>query len=252
MKLLNLCFRIILSTLLLLPSIKSASAFSIVPDQTATQKSFVPSVTYEAESGKTGIISRQPIAYASIARGGTEDFISALNAEYPASNGWKFIAAKEELQGSFSVSAYYVFFESKAVGGGFAFDYIPAGNDPKTSGDTELHWIQRVVSNHKRRSDHGTPENGISLRFSAASKNRMPFFDIVPKAARKNSPTSRSLPPHFEYDLARTDPDNDHSWKSETYLVSINRKDPKTVTIYNGVLWGWENKINVETPQAVH
>lgn len=238
-----------LSTLIIFLCYVSACAFSIVPDVTASKKSFVPSVTYETESGKTGVISRNPIAFASISRGGTEEFLTVLNSEFPPSKGWKFSAAKDDLQGSFSISAYYVFFESKAVGGGFAFNYIPVGNDPITGGDNELHWIQRVVSNHKRRSDHGTPENGISIRSSVANKNSVPFFDVRPNTA-KNNP-SRSLPPHFEYDLSRSDPENDHSWKSETYLVSINKKDPKTVTIYNGVTWGWENRINAEPPPTV-
>ncbi|MDU0460982.1 MAG: hypothetical protein RW306_19805 [Geobacteraceae bacterium] len=228
-----------------------ACAFSITTDLPASDKSFVPSITYETENGISGILTRQPIEFASSKRGGTEEFLAALGTEFPSTRGWIFVPAKEDLQGHFSVVEYYVFFNGKVGGGGFGFNYIHSGNDPVTDDGTELHWIQRVVSNHKRRSGHGTSENRIGIKSSVINKVSVPFFDVVPKNKRRNPPPTKAVPPHFEYDVARDDLGNDHEWRSETYLVSINRKSPKTVTVHNGVSWGWKNVVNREAPQEV-
>lgn len=220
----------------------SAQAFSITAAPSAAYKSFVPSESYELQNGIFGVVTRQPIAFASVSRGGTENFLTELKSEFPESDGWNFLAATDDLKGAFSVSAYYVFVNGTDVsgcGGGFAFDYIPHETDPVAGSDIELHWIQRVVSNHKRGSEHGVPENRISFKGQAKNKKRpnVPFFDVVPKGSK-----SRSVPPHFEYDAGKNDPENEHQWNSEVYLAGVNKNDPKTVTIYNGVSWGWENK----------
>lgn len=230
---------------------KPACAFSIAPGLPASRNSFVPSALYKTENGISGIITRQPIEFASITRGGTEEFLTALNSDFPSGRGWKFVSAKEDLQGYFSVTEYYVFFNGTVGGGGFAFNYNPSGNDPVTDGDNELHWIQRVVSNHKRHSVHGTSENRIGIKSSVIGKGTVPFFDVIPKNSKRNPPPTKALPPHFEYDVARDDLGNDHDWRSETYLASINRKNPKTVTIYNGVTWGWKNSASREAAAEV-
>lgn len=230
---------------------KTACAFSIITELPVSSNSFVPSIAYKTENGIPGILTRQPIEFSSSKRGGTEEFLMALGTDFPPNRGWKFVPAKEDLQGYFSVAEYYVFFNGKVGGGGFSFNYIPSGNDPVTDGDTELHWIQRVVSNHKRHSGHGTPENRIGIKSSVINKVTVPFFDVVQKNGKRNPPPTKAAPPHFEYDVARDDLGNDHEWKAETYLVSINRKNPKTVTVHNGVAWGWKNIVNRETPQEV-
>lgn len=229
---------------------ESVYAFSIVPAQNAALKSFVPSEAYELEGGKKGVVTRQPIAFTSISRGGTEGLLAELATAYPAAKGWTFLSAEQDLQGSFSVTAYNVFFNGTVTGGGFAFDYIPAGTDPVNSGNTEIHWIQRTVSNHKRRETHGVPENRIDVRLPEKKETRpdVPFYDVIPKGDRRYDVSSRSVPPHYEYDAGRKDAENSHKWNSEVYLVSISKNAPKKVTIHNGVLWGWEN--NVEAVPA--
>lgn len=216
-----------------------AYSFSIVPAATTDSTAFVPSQSYTLQDGKSGVVTRNPIGFTSIQPGGTEDFLAQLKSEYPPSRGWRFIPAAEELKGSFKVSAYNVFFNG-ALGGGIAFDYLPQGNDPVTADGTRLHWIQRILSNHKRGSAHGTPENRIA--FQGQSKNskqpETPFFDLVPAKT-----ASKSIPPHFQFDVGKVDPENEHEWYAEVYLVSVNTKNPKTVTIYNGVRWGWENRL---------
>ncbi|MSN26306.1 MAG: hypothetical protein GJV46_10620 [Geobacter sp.] len=251
MLLINFYKTTILALLIILADINCVSAFNIVPELSASQKSFVPSITYETDDGIHGIITRQPIAFASIVRGGSDDFLKALESDFPPSKGWKFIPAKEDLQGSFAVSAYYVFFDNRIGGGGISFDYIPGEGDPVSSNKKELHWIQRIISNHKRRSSHGTSEDRIAVRSPSDSKSGVPFFDVVIKSAQHNPPQTLALPPHFEYDVHKNDPENDHEWKSETYLASIDKKDPKKVTIYNGVTWGWQNKVNKADLPAV-
>lgn len=216
-----------------------ALAFSIIPAPSAAGKSFVPSVSYTLNNGKSGVITRRPIGFASINRGGTESFIARLKAEFPESEGWKFVAAADDLKGSFSVNSYYVFFNG-TLGGGFTFNYVPLEMDPIAGNSTELHWIQRIMSSHKRGSEHGTTENRIAFKGSGNKKKRpdVPFFDVVSKGS-----SSRSVPPHFEYDVGKNDPENEHEWNSEVYLVSASKKEPKTVIIYNGVNWGWKNSI---------
>lgn len=235
-----------LTVLLVIAGLRPVHAFNIIPAKDAASKLFVPSLSYELDKGKTGLVARDPIAFASIARGGTEGFLVELKAEFPESRGWKFLVAADDLKGSFSVGAYYVFYNG-TVGGGFAFDYTPKDTDPVTAGDIELHWIQRIVSDHNKNLEHGVPENRIA--FKGMRKNKMrpdvPFFDIVFKNSK-----SRSVPPHFEYDVGKNDSGNDHLWSSEVYLASINKNDPKTVTLYNGVKWGWTNKVVAEVSFA--
>lgn len=227
--------------------LRSAQAFSIVPKPAAASNFFVPSIPYTLSDGKSGVITRLPISFVSISRGGTKDFLAALKAEFPESKGWKFLAAEDDLKGSFSVSTYYVIQRGTGdvmgCGGSFAFDYIPGENDPITDHATELHWIQRIVSNHKKGAEHGVAENSI-ISSKPNKKNKrpdVPFFDIVAKGS-----SSSAIPPHYEYDSGKVDPENDHQWNAEVYLASINKNDPKTVTIYNGVSWGWENRILTE------
>lgn len=238
-----------------------ATAFSIIPAAAFTGNSFVPSQSYTLENGKSGFVSRQPIGFTSIERGGTEDFLAKLKTEFPESDGWKFLAAPDELKGSFSVSAYYVFYNG-TLGGGVIFDYLPGDKDPVQGKDSDLHWIQGIVSNHGktaegrtdvkiRNSVHGTAENRI-VKWSTNIPNKqniVPFYDVIPKGAKGPKSVSRARPPHFEYDIGFNDPENDHQWKSEVYLAGINKNDPKTVTIYNGISWGWENRIIQELPQ---
>jgi len=214
-------------------------AFSIVPAASTDSTAFVPSQSYTLQNDNSGVVTRNPIGFTSIKPGGTEDFLAQLKSEYPQSRGWKFIPAAEELKGSFKVSSYNVFFNG-ALGGGFSFDYLPQGDDPVTADGVRLHWIQRIVSNHKRGSSHGTPENRIAFQGQSkkSTQPETPFFDVVP--AKK---VSESVPPHFEFSVGKNDPENEHQWYSEVHLVSVSKKDPKTVTIYNGVRWGWENSI---------
>ena len=242
-------FRIGITVLFFVACLESANAFNIIPAQNAALKSFVPSEAYELENGKKGVVTRQPIAFTALPRGGTEGFLAELAKTYPASKGWTFHTAEQDLQGSFSVTAYNVFFNGTVTGGGFAFDYMPVGTDPVNKGNTEIHWIQWVVSNHKRRSSHGTLENRIDIRAPKDVETRpdVPFYDVIPKGDRRYDASSRSVPPHYELDTGRNDAENSHKWNSEVYLVSINKKDPKKVTIYNGVSWGWENSVEAES-----
>ena len=235
----------------------SAQAFSIVPVPSAASESFVPSKSYELKNGLSGVLTRQPIVFAPVIRGGTEGFLAQLKTDFTESKGWKFLAAEDDLKGSFSVNAYYVFVNGADVsgcGGGFAFDYNPLATDPVAGGNTELHWIQWIVSNHKRGSKHGTLENRIDFGKSGNKKKRpdSPFFDVVSKDARPPKSPSRALPPHFKYDVGKNDPENYHQWSSEVYLASISKNEPKTVTIYNGVSWGWENRTITEQPPGAH
>lgn len=245
----KLIYRLFLSLILIIALHGPAHAFDITPNTSAAGALFVSSESYRTQKGISGVVTRSPISFESIARGGTEGFIAELKASFPETASWKFIAANEDLKGSFSISKYYVFVNGEDVsgcGGGFVFDYLPKESDPVATDSIKLHWIQRIVSNHRTNSAHGTEENKIVFWKSEKGKKQpeTPFFDVDPKSGKKAKlSASRSLPPHFEYETGKNDPENDHNWSSEVYLASIDRKKPKSVTIYNGIRWGWTNSI---------
>ena len=115
---------------------------------------------------------------------------------------------------------------------------MPQGSDPQTGGDIELHWIQRVFDNHNITNNpgHGNLENVIDATIGK------PFTD--PGRLFYDFDVNFATPPLFVDFPGRVDPAQTHNWLAELYLASIDKNQPQTVTIYNGVRWGWENVIS--------
>ncbi|MEG4508066.1 hypothetical protein QUA81_31065 [Microcoleus sp. F6_B4] len=108
-----------------------------------------------------------------------------------------------------------------------------------------VQWIQRVYSNHSLNPDqHGFIENILDINVGQTT----PYYrgsagnglDLIPPK-----------PYRFFADRPyRVDPVESHFWEAELYLVSeeqdiVTRK--RTVTIYNGIKWGWKNNSRLKS-----
>lgn len=176
---------------------------------------------------------------------------------------WEFRRAENDLQGSFNLLNYYIcgpqtidcgaeigIPASGGVGAMFDLRYYPAllppGDPiPDPTGITRrVQWIQRVYSNHSLRPDrHGSVENALDINFGQTT----PYY-TGPAGNGIDIP----LTPHrFFSDVPyRIDPKESHFWEAELYLVQetqdlITRK--RTVTIYNGIKWGWRNNSRLKS-----
>ena len=115
-----------------------------------------------------------------------------------------------------------------------AGDILPNQVNP-TPQNNNLHWIQWIVSNHGGKLyknnqvqdlRHGNGDNNIDVLADADS----PFYD---------ESTSWATEDTFYDSPLRSDIKENHNWAAELYLVE--ETGPKTVTIYNGIKWGWKN-----------
>lgn len=177
-----------------------------------------------------------PGAAREIERGGTSEFRRTLEAAFP---DWTFNRADNDLKGSFDILHYYACGTQTdcgaertapvrgVVGAFFDLKYNPQSEDPV--GET-VHWIQRVVSNHSLNPDiHGNREDIIDV---ATGHTADPYYD---------STTSFADSDFFVDRPGRIDPQENHDWFAELYLVQETA--PQTATIYNGVRWGWKNQV---------
>ena len=191
-----------------------------------------------------------------IERGGTNELWQLLNDfsnKYPGR--WEFRRAENDLQGSFNLLNYYIcgpqttdcgaeigIPASGGVGAMFDLRYYPAllpPGDPipdPTGLTRRVQWIQRVYSNHSLNPDqHGSIENVLDIDIGQTT----PYY---------TGPAGNGIgiPPYrfFADRSYRVDPVESHFWDAELYLAEetqdlITRK--RTVTIYNGIKWGWRN-----------
>jgi hypothetical protein len=213
------------TTLLVVLTSQSSFAFTITPPQPGASITYDPSEEYILPDGRKGITTLNPLSVTSIARGGTAAFLATLKAAFPA---WNFNKAANDLAGSFDVEVYDALGTPSAVGADFRLQYNPAGGDP-TPANNELHWIQRVVDNHNITNNpgHGNFEDVIDGLPSQTD----PFYDTFGDADEDS----------FHDFPTRHDADKNHFWFADLYLVELTA--PQTVTIYNGVRWGWTNTV---------
>ncbi|MBD2485115.1 PEP-CTERM sorting domain-containing protein [Planktothrix sp. FACHB-1365] len=192
-----------------------------------------------------------------IERGGTNELWQLLNSfsnMYPGR--WEFRRAENDLQGSFNLLNYYICGPqttdcgaeiqdpfSGGVGGMLELLYypvlLPPGDPiPDPTGVTRrVQWIQRVYSNHSLEPDdqHGLIENILDIDLGQTT----PYYT-------GHAGNGFGIPPYrFFGDVPyRIDPAESHFWDAELYLAEemqdlVTRK--RTVTIYNGIKWGWRN-----------
>jgi hypothetical protein len=222
-----------ITTWLIALTTESSLAFSIGPINVTPKDT---EVSYTLPDQRKGIVKWNPLNLKTLPRGGTIGLLERLKLDFPT---WTFNPAPNDLVGSFRVERYTAEYlpetEKFAPGVGarlrLKYDY---GNDDPKPEDSDLHWIQRVVSNHDIRKDikadegHGINANIIDNK----SRDTDPFYDTAfLKAFDEKS---------FR-DFPKREADQNHTWLAELYLV--NKTAPNQVTIYNGIQWGWENNV---------
>ncbi|MEH2215824.1 MAG: hypothetical protein V7K72_01560 [Nostoc sp.] len=165
--------------------------------------------------------------------------------------GWDFISSKKNLYGNFEISNYYgcgsqttcAKEESNpnnrirgGVGAYIDIKYNSQKTDPKP-GLGKIHWIQHIVNNHSIYNEYQvhTDEGTHGLRYDGLdipiSMNVNPYYDTLGTANESS----------FRDKSYRLDPKNPHTWFAELYLVEETAE--REVTIYNGIRWGWINKV---------
>lgn len=186
-----------------------------------------------------------PRYVAPIKLGGTNDFIKMLNNDVRW-QGWDFISSDKNLYGNFEISDYYgcgaqtICAKERpkdtirgGVGAYIDIKYNPQKTDPKP-GQGKIHWIQRVVNNHtiydEQQSTSGEGLHGV--RYDGID---IPIFQNANPYYRSGNEFSSFDRPY------RIDANESHSRFAELYLVE--EIAPKTVKIYNGVRWGWINRV---------
>ena len=224
------------TTLLIALTTQSSLAFSINPvGPKGAIEIWDPDESYILPNQKKGTTILSPTAVFSLPRGGTQGLLDRLNENF---SDWAFKPALNDLAGSFEVRIYDAIGTPEQVGAGFQLFYKPGKSDPTLLHGSSLKWIQRVVSNHSVKPDkHSDKEDEEDVIDNGGSKIT-PFY----------------IHEKFSEDLfgmedlsRRVDADKNHKWLAELYLVE--ETEPQQITIYNGIQWGWENK--VENVQGV-
>jgi hypothetical protein len=226
----------ITTTLLMALTTESSLAFSINPPGGGAAE-YLPVQTYtyrnDLDIMTFGLTTLNPANVRSITRGGTTGFLTTLKMEF---QDWTFNPAPTDLAGSFRVQKYIAKYLPQdaiyeaGVGAELKLQYDYNEGDPKPE-DSKLHWIQRVVSNH--RGTHGTNQDNIDIRLNAQN----PYYDT---AFGEQPFDERTF-----YDRSTREVENSHNWLAELYLVKETA--PKQVTIYNGIQWGWSNNSNIHS-----
>lgn len=178
-----------------------------------------------------------------IERGGTRDFLRILQDSFPNEEGWLFLSADNDLEGRFDIEYYYAcaylevcgydlvnpktgstYPRSDGTGAGFKLRYYPGEGEPDPNTST-LHWIQRFTnlsrSGYRNSIDIGDDHTATPFYDATGAANEIYFVDRP----------YQGISPYI-------------TWDAELYLAEVKdpANAPKTVTIYNGIQWGWKSK----------
>lgn len=172
---------------------------------------------------KAWLLPAHPIQ---LARGGTPNFLAVLGAAF---NTWTFNTAATSLTASaLRVHSYDVFGSPGYVGIeqvpniGFHVEYRPGVGDPTAN----MHWIQVVTNNHALGGGGG---HGVGANIVDNGGAADPFYDTLGAADDR----------HLIDAPGRLDGNQSHIWTADLYLVQVTGL--QTVTIYDGLRWGWAN-----------
>lgn len=204
-----------------------------------------PTVPYVIDANTRGKTFLEPRYVAPIQLGGTRAFLNMFKDDVRW-RGWDFISSKKNLYGNFEISDYYgcgsqtICAKQRpkdtirgGVGAYIDIKYNPKKTDPEP-GQGKIHWIQHIVNNHASFDEQQSTSNeglhdvhfdGIDIR---------PFQNVNPYYPGGNEFSFYDRP-------YRPDAKNPHSWFAELYLVEETAE--REVTIYNGIKWGWINKV---------
>ncbi len=236
-------------TRLLVGSLSAAICFTVSGVELSPPAVFQPSAVtsyryadiYTLPGGEQRASVLNPEGVQLLMRGGTETFIETLEREFPH---WAFTPAQEDLTGSFIIQNYYACglatencgsersVEGAHVGAFIDVTYQPGPGDP-APGNSELHWIQRVFSNHDVVAGFGVNSDRIDNENDVIDPvlgpcDESPYYDCAFLAGED----------YFVDRPQRTvAQENDIVWGAELYLVE--QTGNRQVTIYEGMKWGW-------------
>lgn len=211
------------------------SAFDVTPAQPGADTSYRFTDIYTLPGGAQRAVALNPAGVEQLIRGGTDTFLATLRAEFP---GWTSNLASDDLNGTFDIDSYYACglgtpdcgtergVPGTIVGNFIDVTYTPGLGDP-TAADNDLHWIQRLYSNHALRAGggHGTNDDKIdndntTVDPTLGACSASPYYDCGYLAGET----------FFVDRPSRSgDAGSDHVWGAELYLVE--ETGPNTVTI---------------------
>ncbi|MBE9145024.1 PEP-CTERM sorting domain-containing protein [Planktothrix mougeotii] len=198
----------------------------------------------------------------SLKLGGTDDFFNLLSSSVWASNGWAFQRSTTNLAGSFNIGVYAPLASmastSPGVSGEIQLFYNPViGQDPIGN---QVHFIQRVFNNHAviatRQGNIELPYGTLENKIDTVIEQTNPIYvDLQNPQKQTFNPFYDTYGQVWSYSNSsilvrdvsgRNDFFNNNDWSAELYLVQETA--PKTVTIYNGISWGWNNTFTPSPP----
>lgn len=204
-----------------------------------------------------GILTTQLLPVTELSLGGTQFFLSMLNNSVWRANGWQFQPSGTNLSGYFGIATYNAFARPTAIGAEMQLIYFPSGNDPSNN----IRWIQVISTNHQiitsRYSgvisqQYGTLSYKIDVLHEQANPNFVdtsnpqtfnPFYNTYAQS------TTANFTNDFFFDAPTRERVRDpHTWRAELYLVELTA--PQTVTIHNGISWGWTSSFTPTSAQG--
>ncbi|MDY6782421.1 MAG: PEP-CTERM sorting domain-containing protein [Cyanobacteriota bacterium] len=196
--------------------------------------------------------------------------MNLLTTSFP---DWSFNLASQDILGSFDLYRYKAigttsgyrasdapgFIGGIAVGAELQFGYSPGYGDPDSS---NVHWIQWVRNNHAVTPNcrtqaiseqHGQNDSKIDIAIEQTKPTLTPqesqYCGVAPGEDVHNPfyDTFFRADEYYFHDVPnRKDIKENHNWIADLYLVE--EVAPKTVNIYNGIRWGWENTFDPTSP----
>lgn len=243
------------TTLLLVLTGRESIAFSISGTQTGSQLSFTPKDAFGNEINTTGTVKTydlSPLPPLDVTT--SNNFRTALQNPNSDFSDWTFNKGRN-LNGSFNVLQYFPcnrqtpcgvsqnpdsanVIKTDGIGALLDLQYI-AGNDDPKFGETEqtnkLHWIQQLSFTITDPSDTSSSQTQNLIDIGAQSGEvRLPYYD----ASYSLFPDSPSLDRFIDRPY-RGDSEFNYTFLANLYLVEETA--PKTVTVYNGISWGWQS-----------
>ncbi|MBN3910281.1 MAG: hypothetical protein HWQ35_28180 [Nostoc sp. NMS1] len=216
-----------------------------------------PTVPYVIDASTTGTTFLSPRYVAPIQLGGTRAFLNMFKNDVRW-QGWNFESSKKNLYGNFEISNYYGCGAQTlcakedpnpknhirgGVGANINIKYNPKKTDPKPE-QGKIHWIQHIVNNHtiydeqqsvsENENLHGVRYDGIDI---PPYQNANPYYR---GGNERDALSGKSEFSAFDRPY-RPDAKNPHTWFAELYLVEETAE--REVTIYNGIRWGWINRV---------
>ncbi len=222
-----------------------AFGFDIVPAQPGAANNYRFTDVYTLPGGAQWSVVLNPAGGDELLRGGTDTFLARLQAEFP---GWTFNIAPSDLTGTFNIQNNYACgpgtndcgteqgVPGTILGSFIDITYTPGAGDP-TAAANDLHWIQRLYSNHALGAGGGHGVNVDKIDNDNAVND--PVLGVCANSPYYDCGYFAGETFFVDRPSRSGDTGSDHVWGAELYLVEQTAAN--TVTIYNGIKWGWLN-----------